>query len=235
MITRKEINEEAASHWDLLVETAQLVAMPRNKMNDRSYKSSSQMMKGKNHVTKKEAEIYASDLMHTFLEYSDDRVRDIISKGGGSAKHYLVKYIMFDVVSPKSSVNYKTKVLKGSESLDKILEDEDHETISADITEEDRARIFDITKYDSTNNDLMDIVDEAIETLTVQERALYLEVKVRGSHATQLTKKDMDYLVEYVSSYQTNLRIINHAHKKVLIYMQIPSVAKRIKTILNNE
>ena len=76
---------------------------------------------------------------------------------------------------------------------------------------------------------------EAIETLTEQERLLYNEVKVKGSRATQLTKKDMDYLVEYVSSYQTNLRIINHAHKKVLIYMQIPSVAKRIKTILNNE
>ena len=64
---------------------------------------------------------------------------------------------------------------------------------------------------------------------------IQLTMKVKGSRATQLTKKDMDYLVEYVSSYQTNLRIINHAHKKVLIYMQIPSVAKRIKTILNNE
>ena len=234
-MNRDDINKEAASHWDLLVETAQLVAKPRFRMNDRTYRSSSEMMRNKNHVTKKEAEVYASDVIHTFLEYSDERVIDIISKGGGSAKNYLVKYIMFDVVSPNSSVNYKKKVLRGSESLDAILLAEDHETISSDITDSDRAKIFDSAESDTTNNDLMNIVDEAIETLTEQERLLYNEVKVKGSRATQLTRKDMDYLVEYVSSYQTNLRIINHAHKKVLIYMQIPSVAKRIKTILSNE
>ena len=125
------------------------------------------------------------------------------------------------VMSVRSSVNYKKKSEANTVLYDSLVDDFMNIQIEPD--------------YDTTNNDLMNIVDEAIGTLTEQERILYNEVKVKGSRATHLTKKDMDYLVDYVSSYQTNLRIINHAHKKVLIYMQIPSVAKRIKTILNNE
>ena len=233
-MNRDEINKEAASYWDLLVDTVRLVSVPRSKMSDRNYTVNIDTMKGKWWMGKGDAEVYVSNLMHTFLEYSDERVSSII-KNGGSIKSYLVKYAMLDVVSLKSKTNYKKKVLKGSTSLDLILESEDTGNSPDSLTDSDRGKIFDITEYDSTNNELMDIVEEALETLTEQERLLYNEVKVKGSRATQLTKKDMDYLVEYVSSYQTNLRIINHAHKKVLIYMQIPSVAKRIKTILNNE
>jgi hypothetical protein len=215
-MNRDEINKEAASHWDYLVKTAELTNTPISLMSDRTYKA----RKSEYSMPKGLAEEHVSDVLCTFLEKSDERVAKIVS-GTGNVKHYLTKCVMISVMSVRSSVNYKKKA-----ELNTVLYDS--------LTD----RFLEIQsndEYDTTNNELMDIVEEALETLTEQERLLYNEVKVKGSRATQLTKKDMDYLVEYVSSYQTNLRIINHAHKKVLIYMQIPSVAKRIKTILNNE
>jgi len=215
-MNRDDINKEAASHWDYLVKTAMLTNTPVSLMSDRSYKS----RKSEYQMPKGLAEEHVSDILSTFLEKADSRVADIVS-GTGDVKHYLTKAVMISVMSNRSNVNYKKKAELNTVLYDSLVDN------FLNLQSED--------DYDNTNNDLLNIVDEALDTLSEQERLLYTEVKIKGSRASHLTKKDIDYLVEYVSSYQTNLRIINHAHKKVLIYMQIPSVAKRVETILRNE
>tara|TARA_R110002050_G_scaffold24443_2_gene65449 strand:- start:2098 stop:2730 length:633 start_codon:yes stop_codon:yes gene_type:complete len=207
-MNRIDINKEAASYWDYLVETAQKTNTPIKNMGDRSVKNK---MRGKKHISLDKAELYVSDVYAQFLEKSDDQVAKIV-EGNGDVKHYLTKAVMISVMSPRSSQNYKRKVESNVVSYDNLAEDFDF--INKIIDEGSDEYDLGISK----------IWDDAINSLGWYEKTLFIKNRIERETLTDIADK---YKLGRNKLWQT----IKDAENKIVIYINSSVIQERIKNL----
>ena len=216
-MNRNNINEEAARDWDHLVKTAMLVKVTRSQIKLGINNGGSRVR----FLSRDEAELHVSDLMITFLSYSDERVAEIINKG--SVKSYLTKSVMFMVADSKSSQNYKKKIDKATVSYDNL--DEDFDFINTIIASDE---------YNGNVDKISSIVDEALENVSDSAKRIYVrKYRLGVSVLKQYKYTDSESIKD--QCYQTMIRELSHAVKMVKIYLSKPDVSRRIKSIMIDE
>jgi len=206
-MNRNEINREAASCWDYLVETASKTNTSIKSMSDRSVKNS---MLGKKHISKEKAEMYVSDVYAQFLEKSDDQVAKIIS-GDGNVKHYLTKAVMISVMSPRSSQNYKKKSDLNTVGFDDMIDFDVIKSIAYEGSDEYQIGISNIW-------------NDAINSLGWYEKTLFVKNRIERETLTEISSK---YRLGRNKLWQT----IKEAELDIAKYINSTEIQTKIKEL----
>ena len=206
-MNRLDINREAASHWDYLVETATMTNTPIKQMSNRDIKNK---MRGKKHISTERAELYVSDVYAQFLEKSDDQVSKIV-EGTGDVKHYLTKAVMISVMSPRSSQNYVRKTDLNTVSFDAL---NDFDLINTIIDE----------GVDEYQLGISQIWDDAINSLDWYSKTLFIKNRIERETLTDIADK---YKLGRNKLWQT----IKDAETKIIQYIRSDKVKQQLKQL----